>query len=399
MYEKPALGWKDTIQPTAFLVPNEPDLYQYLGDKLVLQDNQLFMGAIDTVGRPSVLIFESAVEGWQDTTESFLLSSSLPDSLVRPKGYAAIDINDEILVLGCVYCGPDASGAIMVYEKPATGWHSMQERALLSPEEPVADLGVGMTVLVHRDTIWAGTFSEDRLYGFERPESGWHTKTEDQYLLPNPISSETRYGFSSAIDGPHMLVGATTDDSNGESSGAVHFYYQCQAPDVPNLSVDTLEVGYQISIADRSQLGSATEWALYADDCEGSLVDANQNGIFEVNPTVATTYYLKGIGGACEQGCSNISITPPIVSSDVSIHNSASLQLFPNPATNRLFLRTDLKMERYNIFDNQGRLIFTAATQGHQPTREIDINDLPIGTYRLQVIAKKDVRWASFIRL
>ncbi|MEI6488356.1 MAG: T9SS type A sorting domain-containing protein [Bacteroidota bacterium] len=85
----------------------------------------------------------------------------------------------------------------------------------------------------------------------------------------------------------------------------------CVNPDLPtlNVSAPAICLGSTATITVTGNLNSATLWHLYADGCGITPLDSNAIGSFDVSPTSATTYYIRGEGGCVSSGaCENISI-------------------------------------------------------------------------------------------
>lgn len=63
-----------------------------------------------------------------------------------------------------------------------------------------------------------------------------------------------------------------------------------------------------LSVSNTSILNDANLWHLYSGSCGGTLIESNTTGIFEVNPALTTSYYLRGEGG-CLSNLTCISLT------------------------------------------------------------------------------------------
>ncbi|GAB4251666.1 MAG: hypothetical protein Kow0079_05770 [Vicingaceae bacterium] len=105
---------------------------------------------------------------------------------------------------------------------------------------------------------------------------------------------------------------AYSDAANGFKA-TVMKHVPCILPDVPNLvlSYDSIckNDSAVLYVDVNSNLNSATDWSLYTDSCNGSLLHSNSSGVFTVSPSVTTTYFVKGTGGCVtNSNCSSIKL-------------------------------------------------------------------------------------------
>jgi len=113
----------------------------------------------------------------------------------------------------------------------------------------------------------------------------------------------------------------------------------CVSPSINSVSASVTEIcnGGSTVITVNGNLGSATAWNLYTSSCGGTLVASNTTGIFQVSPTLTTTYYIKGEGGcgiatSCETIEIKVATTPdvtitaigPICTGDASVNLQAA---------------------------------------------------------------------------
>jgi len=72
------------------------------------------------------------------------------------------------------------------------------------------------------------------------------------------------------------------------------------------------------------------------------------------------------------------------------------IKIYPNPATDLIHIKSEIKFERYSIYDLSGRMI----KSGDLINNEININSLSIGKYIIEFHSKKDIErfTTSFIK-
>ena len=118
------------------------------------------------------------------------------------------------------------SGATYVFEKPTSGWTNMTQTAKLLPSDGGAEDRFGYSVAISGDQIAVGAYKDDdngsssgSAYVFEKPTSGWANMTQTAKLLPSDGLANDRFGISIGISGDQIVVGAYQDDDKGEDSG------------------------------------------------------------------------------------------------------------------------------------------------------------------------------------
>ncbi len=140
-------------------------------------------------------------------------------------------IEGDIVIIGAprqdVYGGN--SGAAYIYKiDNATG--TMTETAKLIPSDGTNSDLFGQSVAISGETIIIGAhqaYSNDqgRAYVFEMPSQGWTgTITETAILRASNRGSNDVFGFSVAVDGETVVVGAWGEDGAGPQAGALYVF-------------------------------------------------------------------------------------------------------------------------------------------------------------------------------
>lgn len=120
-----------------------------------------------------------------------------------------------------------------------------------------------------------------------------------------------------------------------------------------------------------------------------AVVDAQGNTLFSRNGSdlmVWDDLYLN-ITTAGSDGPQN-----PVVAIDDVAMQSVSLQLYPNPATDRLMLSADMPVQRVQVFDMSGRMVMSSTGT------ELDVSTLPAGLYMLRAMGETGVGNKKFIK-
>jgi hypothetical protein len=116
-------------------------------------------------------------------------------------------------------------GAAYVYEKPASGWQNAFQTAKLTASDGVARAGFGWSVAIDGDTVvvgaspWNGTPSTV-VYVFVKPAGGWHDVTETARLTLTS-GDNAQYGYSVGVSGDTIAANGFSPDY---SEGAVHVF-------------------------------------------------------------------------------------------------------------------------------------------------------------------------------
>lgn len=120
-----------------------------------------------------------------------------------------------------------------------------------------------------------------------------------------------------------------------------------------------------------------------------AVVDAQGNTLFSRNGSdlmVWDDLYLN-ITTAGSDGPQD----PVVAIDDVAMH-SVSLQLYPNPATDRLMLSADMPVQRVQVFDMTGRMVMSSTGT------ELDVSALPAGLYMLRAMGETGVGSKKFVK-
>lgn len=120
-----------------------------------------------------------------------------------------------------------------------------------------------------------------------------------------------------------------------------------------------------------------------------AVVDAQGNTLFSRNGSdlmVWDDLYLN-ITTAGSDGPQD-----PVVAIDDVAMQSVSLQLYPNPATDRLMLSADMPVQRVQVFDMTGRMVMSSTGT------ELDVSTLPAGLYMLRAMGETGVGSKKFIK-
>ncbi len=140
---------------------------------------------------------------------------------------SAVDIDGDRAVIGSE--GDDVpvrdTGAAYVFERGPDGW---RETAILRAADPQPNDFLGTSVGISGDTVAVGSSYHDSIssnegavYVFRLVNGTW---AQEAKLYPPDISPGDSFGYSLAVDGDTLVVGAPNDDIAGSTSGSVRVY-------------------------------------------------------------------------------------------------------------------------------------------------------------------------------
>ncbi len=171
---------------------------------------------------------------------------------------SSVGVNGDTVVVGAYQDDDNGnqSGSAYVFTKPSSGWSNGTETAKLSASDAAADDEFGYSVAVDGDTIVIGApyndyddtdgdtdDDEGAAYVFTRDSAGgWSQKAK---LIASDGAAQDRYGYSVAVSGDTVLVGAYSVDNiddGGNSianTGAAYFLSISEWADIPDSGAGT----------------------------------------------------------------------------------------------------------------------------------------------------------------
>ena len=206
-------GHRDGVDWSLGAITQRGGNYSRLGDSVAIDFNT------SVVGQPGADIAQGAgaarvyVNGTHATT-------LIPDLGEAGDGFGcsvAIDVNTVVVGDYKQY----GKGRAYVFEKPAAGWASVEwmvQTAILYPSDIAAGDEFGYSVAIDGNTVVVGAKAKDGMgaaYVFVKPGSGWpkYVTSHNARLFASSRAGDN-LGCSVAIQGDRVLVGATGDDVN-----------------------------------------------------------------------------------------------------------------------------------------------------------------------------------------
>ena len=183
-------------------------------------EDTIVVGAYKT---NAAYIFARPAAGWADTTETLKLSgSNSSDDFGR-----SVAIDGDTVVVGA--SGVDSgTGSVFVFIEPDTGWANSlgTEVAELTAYDRSGGDRFGRSVAIDGKTIVVGASGVDSIKGsayvFTKPDTGWANSpgTETAKLTASDGDGGDQFGFSVAVDGDTVLIGADALNETNSSGSA-----------------------------------------------------------------------------------------------------------------------------------------------------------------------------------
>jgi hypothetical protein len=283
----------------------------WFGYSAAISGDVIVVGAYrDNGDQGAAYVFEQPVSGWVSMTETAKLTAS--DGVGLDKFGLSVAVSGDQIVIGASEDDDNGanSGSVYVFEKPVSGWETMTETAKLTSSDGNGSDLFGYSVAISGSTIVVGAHLQDQggvdagaAYIFEKPNGGWASGTEDAKLTAFDGSGGDWFGFSVAISGEDVIIGASRENSN---RGAAYIF-QKPSGNWATTSVSTKvksenslgtdRFGYSVAISD----GVAVVGVPYSDNPN---VDQGSAFIFsKVDGTwnhVLGTFELKASDGVTD---------------------------------------------------------------------------------------------------
>ena len=220
-----SIDWEDWVSTlTATLTTEGAESGDEFGSSVAIDGNTVVVGAsgddgrsgteaTDFVGSAFVFVKPNST-GWVSTSTAAKLIAETRGNQDYFGRSVAID-GDTIVV------GADGqetnTGSAYVFTKPGTGWANGTETARLTASDGAMNDRFGYSVAVDGDTVVVGAYgnggSRGSAYVFTKPASGWDDGTEAAQITASDRATNDRFGSSVAIDGDTIVVGAENNDA------------------------------------------------------------------------------------------------------------------------------------------------------------------------------------------
>jgi FG-GAP repeat protein len=161
MYVEPPGGWSNATQ-TAKLTASDGQAYDYLGSAVSLSGQVLAAGAFDQ-GPGAVYVFVENSGGWVNATQTAKLTAAggNPGDQLG----ASVVVSNNFIVAGAPWFSHSANdltspffheGMDYIFAKPATGWASETQSAMVTGSDARLGAYLGSSVAISGNTVVSG---------------------------------------------------------------------------------------------------------------------------------------------------------------------------------------------------------------------------------------------------
>ncbi|MFC2029729.1 FG-GAP-like repeat-containing protein [Chloroflexota bacterium] len=268
VFVKPDTGWTDMTH-TAKLTVAGGWYNDSLGWSLDMEGDTVVGGAIgvDIDGKESqgaAYVFVKPASGWITMTQTARLLAGDGEALDRLG--QSVGIGADAIVVGAPdeYLGDEDPGAAYLFLKPEGGWITMTHSAKLTAGDGAAGDQLGWSAALDGDRILVGANRADAAYLFDKPSGGWSSMTHTAKLTTADSDSGDYFGESVALGEGIAVVGAVHEDVGGNpGQGAAHVFGSSTAPDLslvktvePSLAAPGQSITYTLTYANHGTEGA-----------------------------------------------------------------------------------------------------------------------------------------------
>ena len=221
VFERQGGSWVET----AVLTSSTPSALAWYATALSVSGDTIFVGAYQSsdaaASAGAVHVYEKQAGVWGETA---VLTAS--DAAAGDLFGVTVSVSGDTAVVGAIADDDagDHSGSAYVFERQGGAW---VETAKLTASDAAAFDWFGRAV-IEGDTIVVSAYLDDEaepdsgsFYLFERQGGGW---VETAKLTSSQTSGGDQFGWSLALSGDWLVLGAPSADAAGAGSGAAHVF-------------------------------------------------------------------------------------------------------------------------------------------------------------------------------
>ncbi len=218
-FTRPAGGWSETPPAAKLAFPSE-HLGLFFKSPIAVSGDTIVVGASEDDNENgknagAAFAFTRADDGWSEAVTAVKLTA--PGGLAWARFGYAVDVSGNQIVIGAPgddnLNGRDA-GAAYVFTRGNDGWGSQYSSAKLVVPDGLRGESFGYSVAIAGDTVVVGAprrgqywGAEGAAYVFNRPGGGWRQPYLVSRLLPLEPQENGRFGGSVAATGELVIVG------------------------------------------------------------------------------------------------------------------------------------------------------------------------------------------------
>jgi hypothetical protein len=294
VFIKPDGGWTDDTPHAAKLTASDPTGGDNFGVTVAIDCDTIAAGAVNHAGTGAVYVFQRPATGWATGTETAKLTAS--DGGAGHLFGRGLAIDGDTIVAGA-----EVLGAAYVFVRPSGCWTSGTETARLSDSDNPERFGYGLDV--HGRLVVVGAHLDDvdgvadagSAYVYVRPTGGWVSATEAAAKLTASIAGEgDNLGLSVSILGEGTVLVGTEANTSRTSPGYVCMYK------APAGEWSDMTEWVRIEADDGSagdQFGTSIDTS-----CDTLVVGANRDDDDDHGVDSGSAYVFAGVSGTDYNG-------------------------------------------------------------------------------------------------
>jgi len=223
VFERTGATWTQTIK----LLASDADGSNYFGRSAAVSGTTVFVGAPynsdNGTYSGSAYIFEKSGATWSETQK--LIAT---DAAAYGRFGSAVCVDGDFAVVGAAGtdCGTTTRvGAVYLYDKVGGTW---TESVKLMASDPLQGDHFGEAVAIDENRLIVGTpdknvggYSHGAAYIFEDNGTAW---VQTAKLTASDGYADDQFGISVDIRGDYAVVGAPSNDDNGDASGSAYVF-------------------------------------------------------------------------------------------------------------------------------------------------------------------------------
>ena len=221
VFTKPDNAWVST-STAATLTASGAAAGDEFGSSVAVDGNTIVVGASGDDGQSETLDFMGSAFVFVKPSSAGWVSTSTAAKLIAyTRGNQdyfgrSVAIDGDTIVVGAD--GQDTNtGSAFVFAEPSGGWVNNTETAKLTASVRSGGDRFGFSVALDGDTVVVGAYGEasskGSAYAFTKPGTSWANGTETAQLTASDRDGNDRFGSSVAIDGDTVVVGAQNNDT------------------------------------------------------------------------------------------------------------------------------------------------------------------------------------------
>ncbi len=200
------------------------------GDTVVVGANRTDVGGITDTG--AVYVFVRPEADWSDITHKAKLTAG--DGAEDDRLGYSVTIEGDTVVAGALRAdigGNGSQGAAYVFVKPGATWSDVTHAAKLTAADGSAGVNLGYSIAIDGDTIVVGANNDNGLRGaayvFVKPGATWSDATHTAKLTADDGEGADYLGLSVAIDGDTVVAGAAyANIGDNNNQGAAYVFVE-----------------------------------------------------------------------------------------------------------------------------------------------------------------------------